>query len=197
MSLNDSLADTPNENLSIWETPVSEDYSAAFININNTGFEASFESALKRVKHSETEMNKEAFALIADELLVDFAIATDCELRKVGKPFCRKAIALGLRKHSQLKDILDPIIIKLKNTRKIEQLYKKWWINDRVELQKSRYTTIYVQQLSYTISHPFWSLFVKLYNGNECDLFFLEKCYIEKSGEKKVKQCQLIFHNLN
>ncbi|PBC33353.1 Glutamate receptor, ionotropic kainate [Apis cerana cerana] len=124
MSLNDSLSDVERANLAVWDYPVSDKYTKMLQAMEEAGFPASTEEALRRVRRLDS--NNE-FAYIEDSTTIKYLTMTNCDLIQVGEDFSRKPYAIAVQRGSPLKDQFNNAILILLNKRKLEKLKDKWW----------------------------------------------------------------------
>lgn len=101
MSLNDSLSDVERANLAVWDYPVSDKYTKMLQAMEEAGFPASTEEALRRVRRLDS--NNE-FAYIEDSTTIKYLTMTNCDLIQVGEDFSRKPYAIAVQRGSPLKD---------------------------------------------------------------------------------------------
>lgn len=101
MSLNDSLSDVERADLAVWDYPVSDKYTKMLQAMEEAGFPASTEEALRRVRRLDS--NNE-FAYIEDSTTIKYLILTNCDLVQVGEDFSRKPYAIAVQQGSPLKD---------------------------------------------------------------------------------------------
>nr|XP_033188685.1 ionotropic receptor 25a [Bombus vancouverensis nearcticus] len=124
MSLNDSLSDVERANLAVWDYPVSDKYTKMLQAMEEAGFPASTEEALRRVRRLDS--NNE-FAYIEDSTTIKYLTMTNCDLVQVGEDFSRKPYAIAVQQGSPLKDQFNNAILILLNKRKLEKLKDTWW----------------------------------------------------------------------
>ncbi|XP_012174802.1 ionotropic receptor 25a [Bombus terrestris] len=124
MSLNDSLSDVERANLAVWDYPVSDKYTKMLQAMEEAGFPASTEEALRRVRRLDS--NNE-FAYIEDSTTIKYLTMTNCDLIQVGEDFSRKPYAIAVQQGSPLKDQFNNAILILLNKRKLEKLKDTWW----------------------------------------------------------------------
>ncbi|RWS17767.1 glutamate receptor ionotropic: kainate 2-like protein [Dinothrombium tinctorium] len=130
MALDESVDSSEREKLAIWDYPLSDKYIEIWQRMENSGFEPSFESGVRRVKESN-------FALIADSIVIKYAELTNCDLEEIGSEFSRKPIALAVQKNSKLLDDLNSAILQLVNGRKLIELKERWWNRQRKKCAKT------------------------------------------------------------
>ncbi|XP_029051723.2 ionotropic receptor 25a [Osmia bicornis bicornis] len=124
MSLNDSLSDVERAELAVWDYPVSDKYTKMLQAMEEAGFPATTEEALRRVRRLDS--NNE-FAYIEDSTTIRYLAMTNCDLVQVGEDFSRKPYAIAVQQGSPLKDQFNNAILILLNQRKLEKLKDKWW----------------------------------------------------------------------
>ncbi|XP_015435363.1 PREDICTED: glutamate receptor ionotropic, kainate 2 [Dufourea novaeangliae] len=124
MSLNDSLSDVERADLAVWDYPVSDKYTKMLQAMEEAGFPATTEEALRRVRRLDS--NNE-FAYIEDSTTIKYLTMTNCDLVQVGEDFSRKPYAIAVQQGSPLKDQFNNAILILLNKRKLEKLKDKWW----------------------------------------------------------------------
>ncbi|CAK9805963.1 Ionotropic receptor 25a [Anthophora quadrimaculata] len=124
MSLNDSLSEVERADLAVWDYPVSDKYTKMLQAMEEAGFPASQEEALRRVRRLDS--NNE-FAYIEDSTTIKYLTMTNCDLVQVGEDFSRKPYAIAVQQGSPLKDQFNNAILILLNKRKLEKLKDTWW----------------------------------------------------------------------
>ncbi|XP_017881042.1 ionotropic receptor 25a isoform X2 [Ceratina calcarata] len=124
MSLNDSLSDVERADLAVWDYPVSDKYTKMLQAMDEAGFPATVDEALRRVRRLDS--NNE-FAYIGDSTTIKYLAMTNCDLVQVGEDFSRKPYAIAVQQGSPLKDQFNNAILILLNKRKLEKLKEKWW----------------------------------------------------------------------
>ncbi|XP_043589504.1 ionotropic receptor 25a [Bombus pyrosoma] len=124
MSLNDSLSDVERANLAVWDYPVSDKYTKMLQAMEEAGFPASTEEALRRVRRLDSTNE---FAYIEDSTTIKYLTMTNCDLVQVGEDFSRKPYAIAVQQGSPLKDQFNNAILILLNKRKLEKLKDTWW----------------------------------------------------------------------
>ncbi|KOC68268.1 Glutamate receptor, ionotropic kainate 3 [Habropoda laboriosa] len=124
MSLNDSLSEVERAELAVWDYPVSDKYTKMLQAMEEAGFPATQEDAVRRVRRVDS--NNE-FAYIEDSTTIKYLTMTNCDLVQVGEDFSRKPYAIAVQQGSPLKDQFNNAILILLNKRKLEKLKDKWW----------------------------------------------------------------------
>ncbi|RWS28386.1 glutamate receptor: ionotropic kainate 3-like protein [Leptotrombidium deliense] len=119
--------------LSSWSYPLAVKYTNIWKRMQNTGFEESYESALRRVMTSD-------YALIAEATYNRYTQMTNCKVVEVGAEFSRKPLALIVQKNLHIKEKLNYAILKLLNDKTLETLKDKWWDNTKREKMCSKNT---------------------------------------------------------
>ncbi|XP_025017166.1 ionotropic receptor 25a-like [Tetranychus urticae] len=130
LSLDDSIDEDERANLAVWEYPVSDKYTKIKAQIVEAKKPYSLEEGFRRVRESVSA--SEGFALISTSLDVEYFSYLHCDVYKAEQDFAFHPIALPISKNSpnNLKELIDPIILELKENGFIASLRTKYWENN-------------------------------------------------------------------
>ncbi|KAK2587125.1 hypothetical protein KPH14_002887 [Odynerus spinipes] len=124
MSLNESMSTWERSKLSVWEYPFDDSYTKMLAAMETAGFAQTTEEAVARVRGIN---QTKPFALVIQEMLVQYLVLTTCDLISVGEEFSKKPFAIAVQQGSPLKSSLNIAIRKLYAERRILELKRKWW----------------------------------------------------------------------
>ncbi|KAK4881574.1 hypothetical protein RN001_004893 [Aquatica leii] len=89
------------------------------------------EVMVKENEDGEALVEKGNYAFFMESTSISYAISGSCNLASVGNKLDEKNYAIAMRQDSTYRGRLSAAVLKLKETGKIDELQRKWWLEKR------------------------------------------------------------------
>lgn len=86
---------------------------------------------VKENEDGEARVEKGKYAFFMESTSISYAISGSCNLASVGSKLDEKNYAIAMRQDSTYRGRLSAAVLKLKETGKIDELQRKWWLEKR------------------------------------------------------------------